>query len=178
MVDPAEPFKLVLIGDANVGKTSLLSILNGDSFAETYEDWDMKRTTVPFNGVNRTILLTDTAGQERFRELTSASYKNADAVFIVFSVDDKESYSHVEKWIGEVDRYLPNKAVPRILVANKIDLSDRKITTEEAEAFAKSKSMKYLETSAKENKNVQEILNTALSSQMPAKEGGGCCLLQ
>jgi len=173
-----EPFKLLLIGDAGVGKTSLLSILNQDAFSDTYEDWDMKRITYNFRGATRQVILTDTAGQERFRELTSASYKGVDAVFIVFAIDEKDSFSHVDKWMGEVDRYVPNKAVPRFLIANKIDLENRQISTEEGDSFAKSHNMQYLETSAKENKNVQEILNLALSSQGSDKDGGGCCMIQ
>jgi len=175
MGDQQEPFKLLLVGDANVGKTSLLNRLNGDAFSDTNEDWDQKRITIPYNGGSRNIILTDTAGQERFRELTSASYKSVDAVFITYSVDDKKSFDNVTKWIEEVNRYVPNKAVPRILIGNKIDLETRAVTNEEADAFAKSHSMQYLETSAKENKNVQEIINIALSSGGSDKEGGGCC---
>jgi len=174
-----EPFKLLVIGDAGVGKTSLLTILNHGSFTDTLEDWDMKQITVNFGGKQKNIILTDTAGQERFRELTSASYKGADVVFIAFAVNEKESFQHVDKWIEEVDRYVPNKAVPRIILATKIDVDDRQVTTEEAESLAKSKGMKYLETSAKNNHNVDEIINMALSSsQAPEKEGGGCCMLQ
>jgi len=176
MVDPAEPVKLLLVGDAGVGKTCLLNRLNGDPFAETNEDWEVKRIMVPFNGVSRSVILTDTAGQERFRELTSASYKSVDTVFIVYSIEDRESFTHVSKWLEEVNRYVPNKAVPRILVANKVDLEKREITTEEGDAFAKSKNMQYLETSAKTDKNVQEIMNITLTP--PKQEGGGCCILQ
>jgi len=177
MTDQQEPFKLLLIGDAGVGKTSLLSLLNQDAFADTYEDWDMKRINYNFRGTSRQVILTDTAGQERFRELTSASYKGVDAVFVVYAVNEKETFTHVEKWLGEVDRYVPNKNVPRFIIANKIDLTDRQVTTEEGDAFAKSKGMKFLETSAKENKNVDEILNLALSTQSQDKQGG-CCMIQ
>lgn len=179
MADPNDPFKLVVTGDASVGKTSLLSILNGDGFPDVCQDWDIKNISVPFAGRNRTVLLADTAGQERFRSLTSLLYKNADVVFIVFAIDDRESFDHLDKWLEEVDRYLPNKAIPRFLVGNKIDLTDRKVTTEEATNFAKANGIKqYLETSAKENKNVQEMLNLALSSQAADDEGGGCCVIQ
>jgi len=177
MGDQPEPFKLLLIGDANVGKTCLLNRLNGDAFSETNEDWDMKRIMIPFNGVTRVILLTDTAGQERFRELTSASYKNADCVFIVYSVDDRDSFGHIDKWLEETNRYVPNKAVPRIIIGNKIDLENRAITTEEGEAFAKGKGLQYLETSAKTEKNVQEIIKMALTPAKAEKQGG-CCSIQ
>jgi len=179
MGDASEPTRLLLVGDANVGKTSLLNRLNGVAFGESTEDWDMKSITVPFGGQTRTVILTDTAGQERFRELTSASYKGADIIFVVFAVDDKDSFDHVARWLEECDRYVPPKNhVPRVIIANKVDVDDRKVSTQDGEAFASSKSLRYLETSAKTDKNVQEILKITLSRQDGAKEGGGCCSVQ
>jgi len=177
-MEQPEPFKLLLVGNAGVGKTSLLNRLNGDAFSDTNQDWDVKRINISFNGVTRVIILTDTAGQERFRELTSASYKSVDCVFIVYSIDDKASFSDVENWVKQVDLYVSSKSVPRIIIANKVDLDERQVSTEEGEAYAKSKGMRYLETSAKTDKNVQEIINMALTPQKPEKEGGGCCILQ
>ena len=99
-------------------------------------------------------------------------------MFIVYSIDDKASFSDVENWVKQCDLYVTNKSVPRIIIANKVDLDDRQVSTEEGEAYAKSKGMRYLETSAKTDKNVQEILNMALNPPKPEKEGGGCCMLQ
>jgi len=176
MDDPSEPLKILLVGDAGVGKTKLLDRIYGDDYSEEAKDeWDQKRITLTYNGISRPVILTDTAGQERFRELTSASYKNVDTVFIVYGVDDKESFDHVEKWNGEVSRYVTNKAIPRVLVANKIDLESRVITTEQGQAVATSHNMQFLETSAKTGHNVQEMIRITLT---PPKSGGGCCLLQ
>jgi len=178
MEDPsADPLKLLLVGCAGVGKTCLLNRIYGDDFAETNEDWDVKRTTLTSGNITRPVILTDTAGMERFRDLTSVSYKNVDIVFIVYAVDEKPSFEQVEKWIGEVNRYVTNKSVPRVLVGNKIDVENRAVSTEEGRAYATSHNMQFLETSAKTNQNVSEIVKIALTPVKPAKEGG-CCSLQ
>jgi len=179
MEDPsADPLKMTVVGDPGVGKTSLLNRIYGDEFGEPGEDWENKRTQLTANGITRSVILTDTGGMERFRELTSASYKSADIVFIVFAVDDKQSFEHADKWVEEVNRYVPNKAVPRVLVCNKIDLDTRDVTTEQGQAYASSHNLLYLETSAKTNHNVPEMIKLTLAPPKQGKEGGGCCLLQ
>jgi len=178
MEENADPIKVLFVGDAGVGKTCLLNRLYGDDFAETNEDWDVKKTSLTFGNITKPILLTDTAGQERFRELTSASYKSVDIVFIVYSIDDKKSFENLTRWIGEVHRYATNKDVLIVIVSNKIDLDGRVVTTEEGQAFATSKGLQFLETSAKTNHNVSEITKIILAPRKPEKQGGGCCELQ
>jgi len=173
-----DPLKLLTIGDPGVGKTCLLNRIYGEDFGEPKEDWESKRLPLTSNGITRDVILTDTAGQERFRELTSASYKYTDIVFVVFAVDSKESFNDCTKWLGEADRYVTNKSIPRVIVANKVDLESRVVSTEEAQAFATSKGALYLETSAKTGQNIQEMVRLTLEPPKPAKEGGGCCLLQ
>jgi len=177
MDETGDPIKVLFVGDAGVGKTCLLNRIYGDDFAETNEDWDVKKTTLTLGKVAKPVILTDTAGQERFRELTSASYKYVDIVFIVFSIDDKKSFENLSKWMGEVHRYATNKDILIIIVANKIDLDSRTITTEEGQAFATSKGLQYLETSAKSNHNVSELTKIILTPRKPEKQGG-CCELQ
>ena len=128
--------------------------------------------------VAKPVLLTDTAGQERFRELTSASYKYVDIVFIVYSIDDKKSFENLSKWMGEVHRYATNKDILIVIVGNKTDLDGRVITTEEGQNFATSKGLQFLETSAKSNTNVPELTKIILTPRKPEKQGGGCCRLQ
>jgi len=177
MEDSADPLKILLVGDAAVGKTCLLNRIYGDDFAETNEDWELKRTQLTSGNITRQVILTDTAGQERFRQLTSMSFKNVDIVFIVYAIDDKESFDHVEKWVGEVNRYVTNKAIPRVLVGNKVDLDSRVVSTEQGQAYASAHTMQFLETSAKTKQNVDEMVRIALTPPAPAKSSG-CCLLQ
>jgi len=178
MEDSSDPLKLLVIGFPGVGKTCLLNRIYGDDFAETNEDWDLKRTTLTSGNITRSVILTDTSGEERFRELTSASYKNADIVFIVYAIDDQASFDQVEKWIGEVNRYVTNKSIPRVLVGNKIDLENRVISTEKGQTYATEHGMQFLETSAKTNHNVDAMIKIALTPPGSGKSGGGCCLVQ
>lgn len=177
-----DPVKILLVGNGGVGKTSILNLLLGDRLAEPNDDtWDLKNMTVPYRGGSRQVILTDTAGQERFRELTSISYKCVDVVYLVYSIDDRDSFKDINHWIEQVNIYLPGNTVPRILVASKIDLENRVISTQEGEDFAKSHGMTYLETSAKENKGIQEVLKLALDPPVAKggdKEKGGCCNVQ
>ena len=125
----------------------------------------------------RAVILGDTAGMERFRELTSAQYKCADAVFVVFAVDDQASYDDVEKWLGEANKYVNDK-VPRILLANKDDLEEgRVVTPEMSQALATKCGLKLYETSAKTGKNVHEFLAEAIWPSKPAAKSG-CCTVQ
>jgi len=176
MEESSDPLKILLVGDAGVGKTCLLNRMYGDDFAEVNEDWDYKRTQLTSGGVTRPVILTDTAGQERFRELTSASYKNVDIVFIVYAVDEKDSFDHVEKWIGEVNRYVTNKSIPRVLVGNKVDVDTHNVSTEQGQTYASAHSMQFLETSAKTEHNVAEMVKIALTP--PKAPSSGCCILQ
>jgi len=173
-----EPLKMLVVGDAGVGKTSLLNRIYDGEFDEPKNDWDMKEATLTYDGVTRRVILSDTNGQERFRELTSSQFKNSDIVFIVFSVDDKESYDHVTRWLQEVDRYVTNKTIPRVIVANKIDLETRVVSSEESSTFALSNKAQYLETSAKTGQNVTDMVKLTFAPSLPEKKGGGCCLLQ
>lgn len=128
-------------------------------------------------GKTRSVILADTAGQERFRELTSASYKSVDAVFVVYAVDDAASFRNCDKWLGEIDRYVQNKSVPRLVLGNKADLAEtRAVTADEGAAFAQARGLPFLETSAKTDQNVQDALTLALTPlAKPAKSG--CCVL-
>ena len=114
---------------------------------------------------NKTIKLQiwDTAGQERFRTVTSSYYRGSHGIVIVFDVTDKESFEHVKKWFEEIDRYASDK-VSKILVGNKIDLDERVISRNDADIFASQHGMEYIETSAKENINVNLMFRTIVNN--------------
>ena len=129
------------------------------------------------DGQTRNVILADTAGQERFRELTSASYKSVDAVYVVYAVDDEATFRNCDKWLGEIDRYVQNKRVPRIVLGNKADLAGtRAVTADAGAAFAQARGLPFLETSAKTDQNVRDALLLSLAPPpKPAKSG--CCVL-
>jgi Ras-related protein Rab-1A len=111
---------------------------------------------------NKTVKLQiwDTAGQERFRTITSAYYRGADGIVMVYDMTNTESFDHVNDWLKEVNRYAAPGTV-KLLVGNKCDrINDRAVTIEQAQEFAADLGIPFLETSAKSAKNVEEAFLT------------------
>lgn len=153
-------YRVVLAGDAEVGKTSLLYRFAEDKF----EDGATKPTitidniykTIDVEGKKIRLNIWDTAGQERFKTLTQAYYKHAQAVLIVFDMTEEGSFKHVLEWKREVSRYSPRCI--KVLVGNKSDLADPKISAEEAKDHVSHFELdKFFETSAKSGENVKDV---------------------
>ena len=152
-------FKVVVIGDSGVGKSCLLIRFAEDKFSEEHV------STIGVDFTNRTVeigedlvklQLWDTAGQERFRTVTSTYYRGAQGIVVIFDVTERRSFETVRAWVEDVDKWASSGTV-RILVGNKTDLHEsRQVSTEEAEQLAEELRMKYYETSARENYNVEE----------------------
>mmetsp|Transcript_9667 Transcript_9667/g.33261 ORF Transcript_9667/g.33261 Transcript_9667/m.33261 type:complete len:204 (+) Transcript_9667:147-758(+) len=194
-------FKLVLIGDTGVGKSCLLLRFADDAFTESYISTigvDFRFRTVKVDGKTVKLQIWDTAGQERFRTITSSYYRGAHGIIVVFDVTDQESFMNVKQWLHEIDRYACQN-VKKLLVGNKCDLaSKRAVPTEQAQEFADSLGIQYLETSAKNSTNVEKAfttmagqirkwmqtqptpaaqtkVNISKGQQIDTKGGGGCC---
>jgi len=169
-------FKLVLIGDSGVGKSCLLLRFADDNFTDSYISTigvDFRFRTITIGEHTVKLQIWDTAGQERFRTITSAYYRGADGIIMVYDVTSSESFDHVEEWLSEVDRYA-NENTSKLLVGNKADLLDDKQVPEEvAQSFADKLNIAFLETSAKTATNVdaafltmaKELIKTRQSSR-------------
>jgi small GTP-binding protein len=159
-------FKLLLIGDSNVGKSSLLLRFADDSFTDTYISTigvDFKIKTVELDGKIIKLQIWDTAGQERFRTITSSYYRGAHGIIIVYDVTDQVSWFNVKNWLQEIERYACEN-VNRLLVGNKADLvTKRAVDYNTAKEFADSLGIPFIETSAKNNTNVQKAFLTMAS---------------
>jgi Ras-related protein Rab-1A len=174
-------FKLVLIGDSGVGKSCLLLRFADDNFTDSYISTigvDFRFRTITIDDKIVKLQIWDTAGQERFRTITSAYYRGADGIIMVYDVTSSESFDHVEEWLSEVDRYA-NENTSKLLVGNKADLIDEKqVTKETAQSFADKLSIPFLETSAKTATNVDTAFLTMAKELIKTKEslqqtGGG-----
>ena len=151
-------YKLLMIGDSGVGKSSLLLRFASDQFEDSYMTTvglDFKIRTVEVDGKVVKLQMWDTAGQERFRPITSSYYRGAQGIVVVYGLDDKKSFENVKQWVEEIDRYA-GEGVVKLLVGNKCDVEARQVTREEAEKFAEELKMRYMETSAKTGENVEE----------------------
>ena len=150
-------FKIVLIGDASVGKTNILSKYLYDEFdpnskATVGVEFATKNFTIDNNIVKAQIW--DTAGQERYRAITSAYYKGAKGVLIVYDITRKNSFENVDKWLNDFKMKSDDDAVI-VIVGNKSDLiNEREVSIEEATLKAQVNHLAFFETSAKENENV------------------------
>lgn len=106
------------------------------------------------------VQLWDTAGQEQFRSIVNVLYRGAHGVVIVFDLSSRESFEGLTSWVREVEKHVP-KEIPRILVGNKCDMVvEREITTEEGKELADKLGMEYIETSARDSVNVQEVFES------------------
>lgn len=169
----------------------------------------VKMLKVPSSTGNKVVKATiwDTAGQERFRTLTSSYYRGAHGIILVYDVTRPETFNHLAQWLSEIEMYSPGggKHVVKLLVGNKTDLEqDRAVSTKDGEAWARSKGMLFLESSAKNAENVKAVFEevvtkiletpalltntqpsaarqgvTRLDAPKPATQasnsGGGCC---
>lgn len=152
-------FKLLIIGDSGVGKSSLLIRFSDNTFSGSYITTigvDFKIRTVVIGGERVKLQIWDTAGQERFRTITNTYYRGTHGVIVVYDVTNGESFANVKRWLQEIDSNC--EVVNKVLVGNKNDDPQRKVVlTEDAQRFANQMGIQLFETSAKDNLNVEEM---------------------
>ncbi|XP_068015757.1 ras-related protein Rab-7L1 isoform X2 [Melanerpes formicivorus] len=150
-------FKVLVVGDATVGKTSLVQRYANDSFNRHY------KSTV--------------GGQERFTSMTRLYYREAAACIIMFDVTNVSTFSNSQKWKQDLDSKLllpDGNPVPCLLLANKCDLSPWAVTREEVDRFSKENGFSgWVETSVKENKNINESMRVLIEKMMSSSTGDG-----
>eukprot|EP01099_Mayorella_cantabrigiensis_P000864 TRINITY_DN1367_c0_g1_i1.p1 TRINITY_DN1367_c0_g1~~TRINITY_DN1367_c0_g1_i1.p1 ORF type:complete len:234 (-),score=64.75 TRINITY_DN1367_c0_g1_i1:264-908(-) len=151
--------KLLLIGDSGVGKSCLLLRFSDDSFTPSFITTigiDFKIRTIELDGKRIKLQIWDTAGQERFRTITTAYYRGAMGILLVYDVTDEKSFQNIRNWIRNIEQHA-TESVNKMLIGNKCDMIDKKvIESERGEALAQEYGIKFLETSAKNNINVDE----------------------
>ncbi|KAF9117133.1 GTP-binding protein [Mortierella sp. AM989] len=192
--------KLLLIGDSGVGKSCLLLRFSDDSFTPSFITTigiDFKIRTIELDGKRIKLQIWDTAGQERFRTITTAYYRGAMGILLVYDVTDERSFSNIRNWFSNIEQHA-SEGVNKILIGNKCDMPDKKvISKDQGQALADEFGIKFLETSAKSNICVEEAFfslardikkrmidtqtnqtqpNTVLMDEKNGnKLGNGCC---
>jgi len=140
--------KLLLIGNSGVGKSCILMQFSENKFTNNFYntigvDYVRRRLAqkvkyVECDGQKVKLQIWDTAGQDRFKTITSSYYRGAHGIVIVYDVTDRDSFEAVKNWIGEIDKYSDEK-VFKFLVGNKCDLADRRqVSTEEGRKYGTS----------------------------------------
>ncbi|KAF0989184.1 hypothetical protein HZS_4829 [Henneguya salminicola] len=163
-------FKLLIIGDSSVGKTCILFRFSDDSFQTNFISTigiDFKMRTIILEGKRIKLQIWDTAGQERFRTITTAYYRGAMGIFVVFDVTNKASFNNVASWLRNCDEHGSSEAV-KIILGNKSDSTNtRVISYDEAKQFASQYGAKYMEVSAKNGDNINEAF-TSMAADIKA----------
>lgn len=165
-------FKLIVIGDSAVGKSSFLS---------RYADHEFTQSTMPTIGVDfkvKTIdiepdkkvvklMCHDTSGQERFKSITASYYHGAHGIILMYDITESITFRNILTWLKEIDKY-GQPGTPMLLVANKCDLLKRReVTPEDGKELANQYGMAYFESSARDNVNVDVVFTTLVKEIIP-----------
>ena len=153
-------FRICFIGNASVGKTSLLSRYSDSNFKQAYSPTigvDFRVITLKYKDIVAKVHVWDTAGQERFISVASNYYRSCNGFIYVYEITSRESLERLDFWINLTNENCSSNVI-NFLVGNKSDLEDkREVTKEEGENFAKKYNLIFLETSAKNNNNVDKL---------------------
>lgn len=168
-------FKILLVGDPGVGKTSILNRFVDDTFSDDTvptlgDSAQIKTRTLEISGKTITLQIRDTDGQERFGNITCSLFMGMDGIIVTYDVSIDSSFAAVESWISETNRYA-KKDVHVIIVGNKTDLG-RAVSAEQGKQVADSNNFPYAESSAKTGEGVEDIFVTlcqAMLSRLQAK---------
>ena len=158
-------YKIVIIGDAGVGKSCLLNRAAKEKFTSDYcPTLGFEFLAFSTNIENKIIRLQiwDTCGQEVYRSLITNFYRNASLAFMVYAINSKESFLNINKWLKEV-KINSNPDIKIILIGNKSDLdNERQVSYEEAKKFKEENQISYFEeTSAKTGLNAKKVFEEA-----------------
>jgi len=168
-------FKLVLLGDAGVGKTALAVQFVKGQFNEFTEStigasFMNQTVTLPYDTIIK-FQIWDTAGQERFHSLAPMYYRGAQAAIVVYDITNKNSFEKAKDWVKE----LQQQGDPNVVVAfvgNKLDMENSsKVSSEDASAYAEENGLFFIETSAKAATNVSELF-MKIAKQLPKVQRG------
>ena len=157
--------KIVLLGNINVGKTSIASRYCKNTFNDhhinTIGGAYQQQKVVLNNGAIVKLHIWDTSGQERFRAMTNLYYRDAQVALLTYDITNESSFAGIEFWIDELKYKVENENMILFLVGNKSDASDeeRKVPKSKGKKFADDNNMIFYETSAKTGDGVKDLFN-------------------
>ena len=169
-------FKIILIGNSGVGKSSILQQYMNHVFDSNYKitigvDFLMKSLVI--NNQIVKLQVWDTAGQERYKSMVASYYRGAHVALIVFDLTSHRSFEALPSWIEAFYKSGPEQK-NTILIGNKKDLiNERQVTKEEVELFSQTNNMMYFETSAREGDNIDYVFNYTAKKLLEFYEENG-----
>ena len=162
-----ENYKIVIIGDQHVGKTSILSKYKYEATDDTYAPTvgiDFLTKNVFLEDKTIRLIMWDTAGQERFKSLIPSYLKNANCVILTYDITEKSSFTSLNKWLSDAkDNIVEGTFI--ILCGNKIDLNNKRVVSkEEGKKFADDNMIAFAETSATSGEGIEELFGTIIGN--------------
>jgi len=157
-VKPDITFKVIMLGDSAVGKSTLFERWRSNLFQQTTTTVGMELWTKTYScdGKNIQIQLWDTAGQELYRAVTKSYYREAMGALLVYDITKMETYQHVSSWFKEFQAVNNIENLPILMIGNKSDLEqERTVSEQEANSFASTHGFLFMETSARHGNEVQ-----------------------
>ena len=151
-------YKILIIGDEMVGKSKIISRFINHSYIDLYTSTigiDFKSKIIVCDNNNIKLQIWDSSGNDKFDSITKLYYRGMNGIIIVFDVKSKKSFNNVTKWLDKIN----DINVTKLLIGNNID-SERYISYDVAKEFADSHDIEYIETSAKNNINIEKIFHT------------------
>ena len=160
MSEQMPTYKIITVGDSDVGKTSILrrylyNIFDSENMSTLGVNFSYKIIELE-NKKKIKLKLIDTAGQEKFRSIVKSYYKNADAVLFIFALNDLESFNHISDWVVSFQENNGEK-VTKYLVGNKYDVEIKTVDQQLIDNFSKENNFPYKAVSASSNYNIEEL---------------------
>ena len=156
--------KYIIIGNSGVGKSNILLRYVHNQFNDEFKTTvgvEFGAKNIEINKKRFRIQIWDTAGQENFRSITRAYYKNSVCACIVYDITNRTSFEDIQSWLNDCKKQTP-KTIELVLIGNKNDLEeDRKVSFEEGKAYAEKNNMIFLETSAKTGDNIRKVFESS-----------------
>lgn len=180
MSDQEHTFRILTLGESGVGKTSILLRFTDNKFLNAHLitiGIDFKSKVMNFNNQTVKLKIWDTAGQEKFKNITQQYYKGAHGIFLIYDISDMYSFEKLREWMSQIQSYVNKEKVRIVLLGNKCDLDKdcydnesnrssqnereerkrfREVSFEDGEEFAKEFNIPFFETSACENVNINK----------------------
>ncbi len=168
-------YKILLLGDSSVGKSSLMM-----RFADNYYEENnvstigivSKKKDIIINNQKIILNIFDTSGQERYHSISKNYIRNSDGIIFVFDLTNGTTFDNIKRWLMNCEDLIQD--FQKIVVGNKLDLENREVDKERIEKFCGENNLKYFETSARNNINVgrifKELAKLILDSKQINKE--------
>ena len=169
--------KICLLGDVNVGKTSIASRFCKNSFNENYINTIggayQQQNVVLNNGTKMKLHIWDTSGQDRFRSMTNLYYRDAQVAILTYDVTNEQSLDSLNYWLNELNDKVDQENMLLFLAGNKcdVDSSEKKVPISQGKKFAEDHNMTFFETSAKTGAGVKELFQAIANKEYAIMQG-------